>query len=398
MGRYNFDEAVNRRGSGCMKWDKCEDADILPMWIADMDFAVAPEIKAQLQKRLEHAVFGYPMAFRDHYGSLCDWMEKRFGYRPEPAWFSHSPGIVSFLHFFCRGFLQPGDKVLMHLPVYHHFFDSAQKNGLEVVGNQLLLENERYEIDFADFESKAKDPAVRAFFLCSPQNPGGRMWTREELQRMGEICCENGVIIVSDEIHCDLVYKHHGKKHIPMASISREIAMNTITCVAPSKTFNLAGLQTSAPFFPNPALKQRYENTLDALGIIRPNAFGIAGLPAAYRYGEPWLEELLDYLGGNLRFLCDWVKQNLPMVKVMEPDATYLIWLDFRGLGMEPRALHEALLNEGKVWLEAGYVFGEGGEGFERFNIACPRARVEEGLKRIRLALGNAGLIQPDFH
>lgn len=367
MGKYDFDKAVERRGSGCLKWDRC-DADTLPFWIADMDFEVADEIKEQMSLRLEHGVFGYPMMPENFYGSACDWMERRFGFRPDESWCAHSPGIVSFLHFLCKSFLQPGDKVLMQMPVYHHFFGAAQKNGLEVLENRLLLQNGRYEIDFADLEEKAKDPATKIFFLCNPHNPGGRMWTREELTRMGNICLENNVIVVADEIHCDLVYKHHGKKHVPFVSLSPEIAMNSITCMAPSKTFNLAGLQTSVILIPDPKLRQRYAAVLDTLGILRPNIFGIVALPAAYQYGEPWLEELLDYLEGNLCFFRGWMRENLPMVKMMEPDASYLVWMDFRALKLGGEQLHELLLKEGKIWLEEGYVFGPGGNGFERFN------------------------------
>ena len=392
MGNYDFDKLVQRRGSGCLKWDQ-GDADTLPLWIADMDFETAPEIKERLRLRLEHGVFGYPMMFENFYGSACSWMERRFGFRPDRSWCTFSPGIVSFLHFLCRGFLQPGDKVMLQAPVYQHFSGAARKNGLEVLENRLRIENGRYEIDFEDFEAKAKDPATKVFFLCNPHNPGGRMWTREELMRMGTICLENGVLVVADEIHCDLVYKHHGKKHVPFLSLSPEIAMNAITCMAPSKTFNLAGLQTSILFIPNPELRQRYAALLDTLGILRPNLFGITALPAAYENGEPWLEELLDYLEGNLSFFRSWMKENLPQVKMMEPDASYLVWMDFRALKVDSRQLHDLLLKEGKVWLEEGYIYGECGEGFERFNLACPRSRVEDGLNRIKRCLEQCHLI-----
>ncbi len=396
MGNYNFDTRIERRGSGCIKWDRSEEPDILPLWIADMDFAVAPEIKEALQARVAHGVFGYPKAPDDFYEPVCDWMERRFGYRPEREWFSHSPGIVAFFHFFCKGFLKPGDKVLMQMPVYHHFFGAAEKNSVEVVKNQLLIKNGRYEIDFSDFENKAKDPGVKAFFLCNPHNPGGRMWSREELQRLGRICCENNILIISDEIHCDLVYKYHGKRHIPLASVSQEIAMNSITCLAPSKTFNLAGLQTSIPLIPNPVLKARYEQMLDSFGIFRPNLFGLTALPAAYRYGEPWLEELLEYLEGNLRYLRSWMSEHLPMVKVMEPDASYLVWMDFSAIKPAGRTVHDVLLEEGWVWLEEGCEFGDGGEAFERVNIACPRATLAEGLARIQRGLEKADLIKKE--
>ncbi len=392
MGLYCFDQIIKRSGTDCLKWDSARNPNTLPMWVADMDFAVAPEISKALKARLEHPIFGYANTAPPYYDALCDWMERRYRYRPLSEWFSYSPGVVPALYFICNGFLSPGDKVLINTPVYHPFFEAAEKNGIEVVTSALQLHDGRYEIDFGDFETKATDPDVKLFILCNPHNPGGRMWSKEELLRLGNICLLNGVLIVSDEIHADLVYKHHGNTHITLPSLSDEIANNSITCLAPSKTFNLAGLQISAILMPSDEIRAKYDSFRSKIGINRPNVFGIAGALAAYRCGEPWLEELLDYLGGNLDFLRQWLSANLPEVCIMEPDATYLVWLDFSGINAEPQELHGILLNEGNVWLDEGYKFGAEGSGFERINIACPRSVLEEGLRRIKFALEKSKL------
>lgn len=382
--KYDFDQVIPRRGTNSSKWDT-GGADVLPMWVADMDFAIAKPISDALKKRADHPVLGYSIAPPEYYQSVINWFERRHHWKIEREWFAHSPGIVPALHFLVKTYLKRGDKILLQYPVYYPFFGAAQKNQINIAENRLLYQNGRYEIDFADFETKAKEPDVKLFYLCSPHNPGGRIWTREELKKMAEICITNNVIIVSDEIHCDLVFP--GNKHIPLASISNEIAQHTISCVAPSKTFNLAGLQTSCLIIPNPTLKGVYEKFLDSLGIMRPNAFGIAALIAAFQEGEEWLEELLVYLKGNLDYVRNYLKENIPEIKIMEPDATYLIWLDFTGLKIDSRTFHELLLKKGKVWLDEGYMFGQSGEGFERINIACPRVTLEEGLRRINFAI-----------
>ena len=359
--KYNFDEIIPRRGSGCLKWDS-GNPDALPMWVADMDFRVAQPILDGLMARTQHGIFGYSVPMQSYYDAITGWFSRRHGWTIQPEWISHCPGIVPALHFF-----------------------------VEVAYNELIYRDGRYEIDFEKFEQIAKDPQVKMFYLCSPHNPGGRIWTREELERMGRICTENGVLVVADEIHCDLVMPGH--EHTSYGTLPEEIVDNSIICVAPSKTFNLAGLQTSCLVIKNPQIKKAYDTFLDSLGIMRPSAYGIAGLVAAYSQGDEWLDQLLDYLKGNLDFLREYLAKNIPQIKIMEPDATYLVWMDFKALHVDSREFHELLLKEGHVWLDEGYVFGKVGEGFERINIACPRATLEDGLNRMRDALRNAGLI-----
>ncbi len=382
--KYDFDQVVERRGSGCLKWDT-GDRDVLPMWVADMDFPAAKPILDALRRRVDHGIFGYSVPDESYLASLQDFFQRRHGWRPERQWYSHCPGIVPALHFFAKAYLRPGEKVLMHSPVYYPFFGSVKKNQAEVSASPLLIKNGRYEVDFEDFAVRAGDPQVKLFYLCNPHNPGGRVWREAELRRMAEICIANDVIIVSDEIHCDLVYP--GYRHICLASLSPEIANRTITCIAPSKTFNLAGFQTSCLFIPNPAMKKVYDDFLDTLGIMRPNAMGITALTAAFRSGDEWLDQLMVYLSDNLAYLKEFLRDNLPEISVMEPEATYLVWLDFSKTGIDCRLFHQLLLEKGRIWLDEGYMFGETGQGFERINIACPRATLREGLNRMKSAL-----------
>jgi len=285
-----------------------------------------------------------------------------------------------------RTFTHPGDKVILQTPVYHPFYDAVRLNGCQVVANPLKFENGHYIMDFDDLETKF-DSRVKLLILCSPHNPVGRVWTKEELTRLGEICLKHGVIVISDEIHEDLVYKEY--MHIPFASISKEFAEHSITCTAPSKTFNLAGLQTSNILIPNPKLRTDFQNTLESNAITSPNLFGIVALQTAYEEGEEWLDQLLDYLHGNLDFLMEYVEKNIPQIKVIKPEGTYLVWLDFRPLGMDPLSLENFLLEKAKVAFDDGYIFGPGGEGFERINIACPRSLLKEGLDRVSKAINS---------
>jgi cystathionine beta-lyase len=278
--------------------------------------------------------------------------------------------------------VKPGDRIIMLTPVYYPFFEAAQRNGIGVSASQLIYRNQRYEIDFDDFEKKAKEPEVKMFYFCSPHNPGGRLWTREEIERLGMICIENGIIIVSDEIHSDLLMP--GERHIVTASVSREISDNSITFIAPSKTFNLAGLQTSLIMIPNPSLKDIFDRFIARLGIKRPNVFGISALMASYEYGDEWLDQLLIYLKNNVECVKEYLSEHIPEAKMMIPQAGYLVWIDFSGLKLDPKEFHEALLKTSKIWLDEGYMFGEPGYGFERINVACPRSVLIDGLKRIK--------------
>jgi cystathionine beta-lyase len=388
--KYDFNKVLDRRGSNSLKWDTGS-SDVLPMWVADMDLPIAEPIIEALKKKVDHRIFGYSITTDEYYDAAIGFFKRRHGITYKKEWFSHAPGIVPALHFFANCFMEKGDKVLMNSPVYYPFFGSAYKNDIGVEFNELKVINDRYEIDFEDFEKKASDDKVKMFYMSNPHNPGGRMFTSEELRKMGDICVDNNVIIVSDEIHCDLLY--NGNKHVSMASLSEKIQQNTITCIAPSKTFNVAGLQTSCLIIPNVEIKEKYDKFLASIGIMRPNVFGITALTAAYNEGDEWLDQLLEYLHGNLNFMRDYISENIPKMKIMEPDATYLIWLDFRDMNIDSREFHDIILNDGKVWLDEGYIFGEVGQGFERINIACPRVTLEEGLNRIKVSLEKAGKI-----
>jgi cystathionine beta-lyase len=388
--KYEFNRVIDRRGSNSLKWDTGS-SDVLPMWVADMDLPVAEPIIKALKDKVDHRIFGYSITTDEYYNAAIGFFERRHGISFKKEWFSHAPGIVPALHFFTQCFMEPGDKVMMHSPVYYPFFGSAYKNDIAVEFNELKVVNDRYEIDFEDFEAKAADEKVKMFYMSNPHNPGGRVFTREELKRMGDICVANNVIIVSDEIHCDLLY--NGNKHISIATLSPEIQQNTITCIAPSKTFNIAGLQTSCLVIPNTEIKEVYDKFLGSIGIMRPNVFGISSLAAAYNEGDEWLDQLLEYLHDNLDFMRNYIKENIPGMKIMEPDATYLIWLDFRDMDIDSEEFHKILLEDGKVWLDEGYMFGEVGKGFERINIACPRDTLKEGLDRIKDSLIRAGKI-----
>ena len=276
----------------------------------------------------------------------------------------------------------------MNSPVYYPFFKAAQRNGVEPVYSPLIIKDGKYMIDFDDLEKKAADPLVKMFYLCSPQNPGGRLWTKDELERLGRICLENDVLVVSDEIHCDLVYP--GNRHVPFGTLDDKLTDNAIICTAPTKTFNLAGLQISSVIIKNPDIREKYSEYMTASGFDYGEAgvFGLEAMRAAYNYGGEWIDSLMEYLKGSLDFLCDYVEKNIPKAKVMVPEATYLVWMDLSGYGMDCKRLHETLLEKGKVWLDEGYLFGKAGEGFERINIACPRATLEEGLKRMSGCLG----------
>ena len=381
--KYDFDEIVDRKNTLSCKWDLASD-DILPMWVADMDFRTAKPIVDALVNRAQSGVFGYSVYTDDVYEAITGWFKRRHNWEIEKEWIQFSPGIVPALHAFTRIFVKSGEKILMNSPVYYPFFKSAERNGIEAVNSVLLNKNGRYEIDFEGFEKKAAEPLVKMFYLCSPQNPGGRLWSREELEKIGRICLENNVLVVADEIHCDLVYP--GKKHISFGTLSDDIVDNSIICTATTKTFNLAGLQISSVIIKNPELRKMYADYMTASGFDYGEAgtFGLEAIRAAYKYGDEWLDSLIEYINGNLEFLLNYVKENIPKAKVMVPDATYLVWIDFSDYKIDSRTLHKTLKYEGKIWLDEGYLFGKAGEGFERINIACPRKTLEEGLKRIK--------------
>ena len=392
---YDFDRVIERRGTNCSKWDAdprtIEGADYpvgspLPLWIADMDFEVAPEITRALTERARHGVFGYTIIPDSCYDAIIDWEARRHGWRIEREWIQFAPGAVPAAHMAVQAFCQPGDRIIIQQPVYYPFFRTVLDNGAQIANNPLVLRNGRYEIDFEGFERQARDPRTTLFILCSPHNPVGRVWSREDLERLGDICARNGVRVFADELHCDILMP--GCKHHPFGNVDAVCRDNSMTVIAPSKTFNLAGLQATVVITPNPRMRLLYENVLARNSIPRPNLFAITGLEAAYKHGERWLDELLVYIKGNYDFLVSYLEERLPKVRVMPLEGTFLAWMDFNALEPDPYLLQKRMLTEANVWLDEGWVFGPEGNGFERLVLACPRSILEEALDRIVRAFG----------
>ncbi|WP_163193038.1 MalY/PatB family protein [Clostridium thermarum] len=378
--KYDFNNIVNRKNTKSIKWDLADES-VLPMWVADMDFEVPDAVREAIINRAEHAVYGYTKIDNGYFESIINWWKRRYNYLLKKEWIRYSPGVVPAIHMLIRALTEPGDKVVIQTPVYHPFFSAIKNNSCELVENPLKFENGRYTMDLLDLQSRLKDPKVKVMILCSPHNPVGRVWTKDELTRLGELCIENNVIVIADEIHCDLVYKEY--VHIPFTSISEEFAENAILCNAPSKTFNIAGIQASSVVIKNDTLRRKFDQMLQSIGGLSPNIFAIEATVAAYNHGEQWLDELLDYLKGNLDLLTEFISENIPQMKVIKPEGTYLVWVDCRELGLSAGELNSFFLKEAKVWFNEGKIFGSGGDGFMRINIACPRSIIEEGLWRI---------------
>lgn len=390
--KYDFDRIIERHNTGSAKWD-CVEAvfgtkDVLPMWVADMDFPVAAPITAALRKRTEHDIYGYSQASPSVIEAVVNRMKRKYDWKVDPEWVVFTPGVVPALNAAVKAFTRPGDEVILQGPVYHPFWSAITANGCRVANNELKLTGGRYEIDFKDLESKSCSPKVKLMLLCHPHNPVGRVWSREELSRMGEIVLKNNAVMVSDEIHCELLFR--GFRHVPFAAVSAEFEQNCLVCMAPSKTFNLAGLGASTIIIPNKKLRDRF--CAAKYGFMPgPNIFGLVALEAAYRYGDEWLEQVLEYLEGNLEFLMKYFVEKIPDIKVIKPEGTYLVWLDCRKLGMDAASLKSFLIETAKVGLEDGTIFGAGGAGFQRMNIACPRTTLKEALKNIEQAVKGRG-------
>ena len=384
----DFDTYIDRRKTNSVKWDGVlklfGDENVLPMWVADMDFKAPPPVVQALIKRAEHGIYGYPMRPPSFYDAFIDWTLKNHGWAIEKKWLTYSPGVVTALSVMVLALTKPGDKVLLQPPVYYPFFEVIRRNGRRVVDNPLLLRQGRYDMDFEDLERKAREK-VKLMILCSPANPVGRVWTYDELKRVGDFCLKNDIVLISDEIHSDIVYP--GFKHTPAATVSKEVAQRTITCMAPSKTFNLAGLQSSVIIIPDPELREKYNRLLHNVHIEMDNVFGLAAFESAYRSGQAWLDELKEYLHQNLKFTIEYFEEKIPRIKVIRPEATYLVWFDCRELWLDNRELKDFMIKKAKVGLDDGPIFGQGGEGFQRLNLACPRTTLEQGLKRIEKAV-----------
>ncbi len=399
--KYDFNREISRKGTNSVKWkfiQKRQDLHhwdhtekffgenrILPMWVADMDFPCPKPVVEALIERAKHGIYGYTAPTDSYYRSVVNWMKRRHEWEILPEWICITPGVVPALNMLVRTFISQGEKVLIQPPVYYPFFSAIENNDGELVRNPLIYKNGFYRMDFADLEERTKDPKVKMAILCSPHNPVGRVWNRDELIHFGEICIKNNVLIVSDEIHGDLIFK--GYVFTPLASISGDFATNAIICTAPSKTFNIAGLHISNIIIPNDELRAKFEKTLKSNGLFGIGAFGVVALEAAYNYGEEWLDQVLGYIEGNFRYLEEFVYKHIPQITVIQPEGTYLVWLDFRKLGLDKWELKQLMLNEARVYLDEGFIFGPEGEGFERINIACPRSLLVEALERIKSSI-----------
>ncbi len=383
--QYDFDRVIDRHNTYSVKWDTSfGDRDILPLWVADMDFQVPQPVTEALIATAKHGIFGYSDGKKVYEDAVIHWMRTRHNWEIEREWINYSPGVVPALIWAIRAFTQPGDKVVLQSPVYPPFFRAIESNGCQVVNNQLVYAEGQYRMDLTDLEVKFAYGA-KVMLLCSPHNPVGRVWRREELEDLAALCSKYEVTVIADEIHADLVYKRY--KHTTFSLVAPELAARTVVCTAPSKTFNLAGLQTSNIIISDAYLRETYRKVAGQNSSFHPNTFGIAALVAAYEHGAEWLDQLLDYLQDNLICLQTFVNKKMPQIQVVNPEGTYLVWLDLRQLGLEPQQLKRFMLGHAKVACNDGYTFGPGGEGFERMNIACPRATLLEALARLATAV-----------
>ena len=417
MTTYNFDKITNRKGTNCLKYDfaveRGKPADVLPLWVADMDFPVSEEISKSLHAAVEHGIYGYTQPKDAYYNAVMNWMERKHNWKTKREWIVKTPGVVFALGAAVKAFTDPGDAILIQNPVYYPFTNIIRDNNRKVVDNTLVYHpvTERtvvpvttddaseqqinnvgtvspaYQIDFEDFERKIEQEHVKLFILCNPHNPVGRVWTVEELQKLGEICLRHHVIVVSDEIHNDFVYP--GYEHTVFANVDPRFAEFTLTCTSPSKTFNLAGLQISNIFIPNENLRKAFKTEIDRTGYDEPNALGVVACEAAYRAGEDWLEQLRAYLLKNLNFLRDFLQEKIPQIHLVEPEGTYLVWLDCSELGITGKELDQFIVDKAGLWLDGGSMFGPSGAAFQRVNIACPQATLELALNKLKEAVDN---------
>ena len=378
--KYDFDEIIDRRGTNCVKWDGAENPDVLPMWVADMDFRTAPAIIEALRRRVDHGVFGYTRVPQSYYDAVTGWFARRHGWNIDKDWIIYTSGVVPALSAVIKALTMPGDKVLIQTPVYNCFFSSIRNNGCEIVESPLVYADNTYSIDFEDLERKASDPKVKAMILCNPHNPAGRVWSRDELIRIGEICIRHDVVVIADEIHCELVMP--GYEYTPFASISEEFSRHSVSCVSPSKAFNIAGLQIANIVCADAGRRAKIDRAININEVCDVNPFGVIALQAAYNEGAEWLDQLLEYIYDNYEYMRSFCEEHLPDFPITKLEGTYLVWMDCRKFGMTSAELEKVLIQDAKLWLNAGTMYGKDGEGFMRWNIACPRARMIEGLKR----------------
>lgn len=380
--KYDFDEIIPRRNTRSYKWDSAADNDVLPLWVADMDFRTAPAVVKALERRVKHGIFGYVKVPDEYYQAVTNWFAQRHGWQFQKEWMIYTSGVVPALSAIIKALAEPGDGIVVQTPVYNCFFSSIRNNGCRIVSNPLIYDGRTYRMDFEDLETKTADPNVKAMLLCNPHNPAGRVWTRDELVRLGEICRRNHVTVISDEIHCELVFPGH--TYLPFASISDQHLWNSVTCISPSKSFNMAGLQIANIIARDDALRQRIDRAININEVCDVNPFGVEATIAAYNQGEEWLMQLIGYLHGNYETLCEFFGKYLPQIAVTELEGTYLVWTDCRKLGLSSDVLQSRLLAEAGVWLNSGTMYGAEGEGFMRWNIACPRSVLVQAMARFR--------------
>jgi len=387
--RYDFDKVVERRNTNSTKWDSVAalfgSEDVLPLWVADMDFRIPQPIIDAISERIKHPVFGYTRVSSSTIDAVLERLETKYGWKVSPEAVIVTPGVVPAVNAAVKAYAGEGGAVVVQSPAYPPFWATGPNNKVRTVTNLLRLEGGRYEMDFDALERAFAESGAKAMILCSPHNPVGRVWTREELVKLGEIALKAGAVVISDEIHCELIYK--GFKHVPFASISPEFAANSVTCFSPSKTFNIPGMHCSVAIIPDEELRKRFNEARSGIQGS-PDFLAVIAMEAAFRYGDEWLEQVMDYIEGNLEFLLKYMEERIPAIKPIRPEGTYLVWLDCRGLGIDdPKELQRFFSEKAKVGMNAGYTFGPGGEGFMRMNIACARSILEEALKRIEEAV-----------
>ena len=382
----DFDTIIDRKNTDCLKYDFAKrrgmPEDVLPLWVADMDFKTSSYVEDALVERARHGIFGYSESQTPYFEIVRDWMKRHHDWEVKEPWLIKTPGVVFALAMAVKAYTEPGDGVLIQSPVYYPFSEVIEDNGRRIVSNTLVLgEDHKYHIDFEDFERQIKENQIKLFFLCNPHNPVGRVWTTEELTRLGDICLKYRVTVVSDEIHSDFIFRG---KHQVFADLKKEYADITVTCTAPSKTFNLAGLLLSNIFISNRELRHKFRQQVNAAGISQLSPFGLVACETAYTQGEEWYQAMLAYVAENIAFTKEYVEKHLPGVEMVEHEGTYLVWLDFRKTGLSVEELEDLIVNRAKLWLDSGKIFGKSGEGFQRINVACPRQILEEALHRIR--------------
>lgn len=382
MENYNFDEIVNRRGTNCVKWDVENEDGIIPMWVADMDFPAAPAIRKAVEARAKHGVYGYTIVPDSYYRAITSWFKRRHGWTIDKEWIIYTTGVIPAISAAIKALTMPGEQVLIQTPVYNCFFSSIKNQGCQILENPLKRNGNSYVVDWDDFERKCADEKTTVFLLCNPHNPSGRVWTKAELARMNEICLRHRVAVVSDEIHCELVMP--GNKFTPFAAVNEDCKTNGVTLNSPTKNFNIAGLQIANIVCANPVWRRRIDRAINIFEVCDVNPFGPVALEAAYNDSENWMDELNEYLFANYQLLCDTFAKELPQYEVMRLEGTYLVWVDVRPSGLTSDEVTEKLLKEGRVQVNSGTMYGQTtGEGYVRINIACPRATLIEGLKRM---------------